>query len=140
MSVRGRSACLVALAEGLCSHLNPPPALPATAAQKRSECLDVTLSVCVVIFSVLRLTPLGKPGSSAACGDSCRQQHAAGPGPQSELPLSGTSCVGQQPLLPLLHPPFSGALLCFCAPCPVAIMMPSALPCSKSFLLVLPPV
>lgn len=94
----------------------------------------------LVIFSVLRLTPLGRPGSSAACGDSCRQQHAAGPGPQSGLPLSGTSCVSQKPLLPLLHPPFRGALLCFCAPCPVAIMMPSVLPCSKSFLVVLPPV
>lgn len=54
-------------------------------------------------MSVAGLQPLGRPSSSAGCCDSSRQQQAAGPGPPSGLPLSGTSCVcGQQPLLPLL--------------------------------------
>lgn len=87
LHVNGRSTCLVALAEGPCSDLNPPPALPACTSGKREVCLYAT--VCV--------SP-GRPGSSAGCSDSCRQQQAAGPGPPSGLPLPGTSCVcGPQP-------------------------------------------
>lgn len=91
----------MALAEGLCSHLNPPPAPPATAAERRSVC---RYSTAVVFVSVAGLQPLGSPSSRAGCCDSSRQQQAAGPGPPSGLPLSGTSCVCTQQLpLPSLH-------------------------------------
>lgn len=74
-------------------------------------------------------SPLGRPGGRAGCGDSCRQQQAAGPGPLSGLPLSGTSCVwGQKPfpptciLLPKLpHSSLPMILFC-CVPIPVAFM------------------
>lgn len=96
--VSGRSACLVALAYGLCSHLNPPPALPATAAQKRSVCKYVT--VCVGVCSLQGCSPWGCQAAVLAMVIAAQQQ-AAGPGPPSGLPLSGTSCVcGQQSLLP----------------------------------------
>lgn len=114
-----------------------PSSHPAYHCSSKEKWVLGCYSICVrLFFSVLRLTPLGRPGSSAACGDSSRQQHAAGPGPQSGLPLSGTSCVSQQPPLPSLRPPVRGALLCFCAPCLVVLMMPSALLCPKSILLV----
>lgn len=55
----------------------------------------------LVFASVAEPQPLGRPGSSTGCCDSSRQQQAAGPGPPSGLPLSGTSCVcGHQPLVP----------------------------------------
>lgn len=103
VSVRSRSARLMVLAEGLCSRLSPPPALPATAAPRRSVCLDVTLCVYACVISVLQ--------GSVDNADSGRQQQAAGLEPPCGLPLSGTSCVGLQPRLPLLHPPLLG-LLC----------------------------
>lgn len=73
--VSGRSACLVALAYGLCSHLNPPPALPATAAQKRSVCSYVT--VCVGVRSLQGCSPWGGKAAVLAAviaADSSRQQ------------------------------------------------------------------
>lgn len=73
--VSGRSACLMALAEGLCSHVNPPPALPATAAQRRSVCLYVTVCVC---FCMLQgCSPWGGQAAVLAAvitADSSRQQ------------------------------------------------------------------
>lgn len=87
------SLSLVTLAEGLCSHLNPPPALPATAAQWRSVCFYVT--VCVSFKSCRAVAP-----------GEARQQcwQAEGSRPPSGFPLSGTSCVcGQQLLLPSMH-------------------------------------
>lgn len=105
VSVSSRSACLAALAEGLSSCLNPPPTLPAFTAQKRTMCAVPECYSCVCVLCVAGLQPLGRAGSSAACCDSSAQQQAAGPRPPCGLPLSGTSCVGQQPLLPLSHPP-----------------------------------
>lgn len=73
--VSGRSACLMALVEGPCSPVNPPPALPATAAQKRSVCLYVAVCVC---FCVLQgCSPWGDQATvlaAAIAADSSRQQ------------------------------------------------------------------
>lgn len=82
-------------------------------------------------MNVAGLQPLGRPSGGTGCCDSSRQQQAAGPGPPSGLPLSGTSCVcGQQPLLSLLVSSVLSPLplsllfriLCICAPCLVTLV------------------
>lgn len=60
---------LVAQAEGLYSHLNPPPALPATAA--RGEAC-VRMLQFARVSAVAGLKPLGRPGSSVVCGNSSK--------------------------------------------------------------------
>lgn len=58
------------LAEGLCSHLNPPPTLP----EKRSVCSCGTLSIGACACCRTTLPPPPPPRNSSGCCDSGRQQ------------------------------------------------------------------
>lgn len=104
-----------------------PSSCPACHCGLKEKRVFVCCSFCVFL-RVAGLQPLGRPGSSAGCGDSSRQQQAAGPGPLSGLPLPGTSCVcGKQQLLPSSffrsYSPFPlNSILCFCAPCLMSVM------------------
>lgn len=105
---------------------------------KREVCVNMVFGVGVCkCCRDAEPQPLGRPGSSAGYCDSSRQQQAAGPGPPSGLPLSGTSCVcGHQPLVPpsplcSKPPPRDPLLQCtlvgghndtFC--CPILLSLP----------------
>lgn len=114
MSVSSRSARLAALALGVVLS-SEPSSLPCLPLQLKGEvCVWVLQFVCVCVVSVLQgCSPRGGRAAMLLMlivADNSRRQD-----PVCGLPLSGTSCVGLQPPLPLLHPPFPGtspALLC----------------------------
>lgn len=57
VSVKGRSACLVALAEGLCSHLNPPPPACHNSSKEKWVLGCHTICVCGYFFCLEANTP-----------------------------------------------------------------------------------
>lgn len=96
-----------------------PSSCPACLCGSKEKCVSgawMLQFMCVGFFfsGVAGLQPLGRPGSNSVSVDSSRWQQWVGPGPPCGLPLSGTSCVDQQPLLPLcvLRLTYISFLLC----------------------------
>lgn len=94
-----------------------PSSCPACLCSSKEKCVSgawMLQFMCVFFSGVAGLQSLGRPGSNSAWVDSSRWQQWVGPGPPCGLPLSGTSCVDQQPLLPLcvLRLTYISFLLC----------------------------